>query len=97
MARIKRGSLTKKGKPTRFAVELFLKYFELGGKPTDVKLNPLVSERIQEIMNWKDGEGIICLTWGLSNACANSKKHNYREPMVTARDLAWDLYNKCHR
>jgi hypothetical protein len=97
MGTIKKGTLTKKGKPTRFAVELYLKYFELGGTPNDEKINPLASQRIQDIMGWKDGEGIVCLLWGLSSKTANTKKHNYREPMVVAKNLAWDIYSKCYR
>jgi hypothetical protein len=95
MSTIKRGTLTKGGKPTRFAVELYVKYFELGGKPTDTKINKLVGERIQEIMGWKDGEGLVCLLWGIHPKTANCKKHNYREPMVVAKELAWEIYNKC--
>jgi hypothetical protein len=95
MSNIKRGTLTKGGKPTRFVVELYLKYYELGGKPTDTKINKLIGQRIQEIMGWKDGEGLVCILWGLSPNTINCKKHSYREPMVVAKELAWDIYNKC--
>lgn len=97
MGNIKRGTLTKKGKPTRFAVELYMKYFELGGKPTDTKINPLIGQRIQEIMNWEKGEGLVCLLWGLSPKTGNSKSHEYSKPMIEAKNLAWDLYSKCYR
>jgi hypothetical protein len=92
---IKRGTFTKKGKPTRFAVELYLKYFELGGKPNDDEMNPLISERIQQIMGWKDGEGIVCLMWGINSKTKNSKVHDYHVPMIKAKELAWDIYNNC--
>lgn len=92
---MKRGTLTKNGKPTRFVVELYLKYFELGGKPTDIKINPLIAERMQDIMGWKDGEGLVCLHWGLHPNVKNCKKHEYWKVMVTAKDLAWDIYTKC--
>lgn len=92
---MKRGTLTKKGKPTRFAVELYLKYFELGGKPTDITINPLIAERIQQIMGWKDGEGIVCLIWGLRPNTKNCKSHNYHIPMIKAKELAWGLYSNC--
>jgi hypothetical protein len=97
MGTIKRGTFTKGGKPTRFAVELYLKYFELGGKPTDTKINKLVGERIQEIMGWKEGEGIVCLLWGLQPNTINCKRHSYWEPMVIAKNIAWDIYTKCDR
>ena len=92
---MKRGTLTRKGKPTRFAVELYLKYFELAGKPDDENLNPLISERIQQIMGWKDGQGIVCLLWGLRKGTKNSKTHSYYIPMVKAKELAWDIYTSC--
>jgi hypothetical protein len=85
MGNIRRGTFQRKGKPTRFTVELYLKYFELGGRPDDIKINPLVSEQIQKIMGWEDGEGIVCLLWGLNPKTANAKKHNYRDPMVVGR------------
>jgi hypothetical protein len=94
---MKSGTLTKKGKPTRFAVELFLKYFELGGNPNDTKVNPLIGERIQEMMGWKDGEGLVCLHWGLHTTARNSKSHSYYVPMLTAKNLAWEIYHKCSR
>jgi hypothetical protein len=97
MGNVRRGTFQIKGKPTRFTVELYLKYFELGGRPDDIKINPLISQQIQKIMGWEDGEGIVCLYWGLNNSTGNSKNHNYRNPMVVAKNLAWDIYNKCHR
>jgi hypothetical protein len=97
MGNIKKGTLTKKGKPTRLAVELYLKYFELGGKPTDKNINKLIGERIQEIMGWKNGEGLVCLMWGLHPNTTNCKKHNYREPMVTAKNLALEIFDKCSK
>jgi hypothetical protein len=96
MSKIKSGTLTKGGKPTRFVVELYLKYFELGGNINDVKVDTLIGERLQEIMNWKDGSGLVCLHWGLNNRTSNCKKHNYRDPMVIAKNLAWDIYTKCN-
>lgn len=92
---MKKGTFTKKGKPTRFAVELYLKYFELGGNITDKKVNPLISERLQQIMGWKDGQGIVCLLWGLHPKAKNAKKHSYHEPMIKAKELAWEIYNTC--
>lgn len=94
---MKNGTLTKKGKPTRFAVELYLKFFELGGRPDDIEIPKLIGERIQEIMGWKDGEGLVCLKWGLHPNTINCKKHNYREHMITAKNIAWDIYSKCSR
>jgi hypothetical protein len=94
---MKHGTLTKKNKPTRLSVELFLKYFELGGRPTDTKINPLIGERIQEMMGWKNGEGIVCLHWGLHPNAKNSKKHEYYIPMTVAKDIAWDIFNKCSK
>jgi hypothetical protein len=92
---MKRGTFQRKGKPTRFTVELYLKYFELGGRPNDEKINPLISERIQQIMGWKDGEGIVCLMWGLGSSAKNSKRHDYHVPMIKAKEIAWDIYNSC--
>lgn len=92
---MKSGTLTKKGKPTRLAVELFLKYFELGGNPNDTKINPLIGERIQDMMGWKDGEGIVCLHWGLHPDTKNCKSHSYHIPMIKAKNIAWDLYKEC--
>jgi hypothetical protein len=94
---MKSGTLTKKGKPTRLAVELYLKYYELGGSPEDIMVNKLIGERIQEMMGWKDGEGLVCLKWGLHPNTANCKKHNYREQMVTAKNIAWEIYSKCSK
>lgn len=94
---MKRGTFVKKRKPTRFVVEVYLKYYELGGKITDTVVNPLIGQRIQEIMGWKDGEGLVCLHWGLHPNTANCKKHNYREQMVIAKQIAWDIYTKCSR
>ena len=84
---MKRGTLTKNGKPTRFVVEVYLKFFQLGGRPNDIEVPKLIGERIQEIMGWKDGEGLVCLHWGLHPNTKNCKKHNYREPMVTAKNI----------
>ena len=92
---IKRGTFTKNGKPTRFAVELYLKYFELGGRPDDVEMNPLICNRIQQIMGWKDGEGIVSLMFGIHPSAQNSKTHEYYVPMVKAKELAWDIYSNC--
>lgn len=92
---MKHGTFTKRNKPTRLVVELFLKYFELGGDINDEKMNPLIGERIQEMMGWKDGEGLVCLHWGLHPAAKNSKKHNYHEPMTKAKQMAWDLHINC--
>jgi len=94
---MKHGTLTKKGKPTRLAVELFLKYFELGGNPNDIKVNPLIGERIQEMMGWKEGEGLVCLHWGLHPNARNSKNHSYHIPMITAKNIAWEIYSKCSK
>jgi hypothetical protein len=92
---MKSGTLTKKGQPTRLAVELFLKYFELGGKPNDKKINPLIGERIQEMMGWKDGEGLVCLLWGFAPNTKNCKSHNYHKQMIDAKKLAWDIHTIC--
>lgn len=95
---MKRGTLTKNGKPTRLAVELYVKYFELGGKPDDQNIHPLISERIQNIMQWKDGQGIVCLLWGLRPKTINSKQSSqYHIAMCQAKNIAWDIYTKCHR
>jgi hypothetical protein len=91
---MKRGTLSKNGKPTRLAVELFLIYFQLGGKPTDVDMNPFIFQRISEIMGWEDGEGIICMMWGIRPLTKNSKKHNYHKTMTTAKQIAWDIHTK---
>ena len=92
---MKHGTLTKRGKPTRLTVELFLKYFELGGRPDDKFINPLIAERIQKMMGWKDGEGIVCLHWGMHPNTKNCKSHSYHIPMIEAKNLAWELYSKC--
>lgn len=92
---MKHGTLTKKNKPTRLSVELFLKYFELGGSPNDIKINPLIGERIQEMMGWKDGEGLVCLHWGLHPNTKNCKKHSYHIPMIRAKNIAWEIYREC--
>lgn len=94
---MKAGTLTKKGKPTRLAVELFLKYFELGGRLEDKVMNPLIVERLQQMMGWKNGEGIVCLHWGMDPNTKNSKKHNYHVPMNEAKKIAWDIYSKCSK
>jgi len=94
---MKSGTLTKKGKPTRLSVELFLKYFELGGNPNDIKVNPLIGERIQEMMGWTEGEGLVCLHWGLHPNAKNCKSHSYHIPMIEAKKIAWEIYTKCSR
>lgn len=91
---MKRGTFSKKGKPTRFAVELYLLYFQLGGKFTDQDMCPLISQRISEIMGWEDGEGIVCMLWGVRPKTKNSKKHDYHDTMITAKKIAWDIHTK---
>lgn len=92
---MKRGTFTKKGKPTKFAVEMYLKYFQLGGTPHDKRINQEVVSQLQEIMNWKEGEGIVCLMWGLHPYTKNCKTHEYYKPMVKAKEIAWDIYTNC--
>jgi len=93
---IKRGTLSKGGKPTKFTVLLYLNYFELGGKITDKKINPIIATKLQEMMGWEDNSGILCLNWGLENDSKNStKNNNYHFVMKEARDIAWMIYSKC--
>lgn len=96
MSNIKKGTLTKGGKPTRFVVELYLKYFEFGGHINDVRLNEFAGRRLKEIMGWENGQGLVCLRWGINPKTANCKKHNYRDPMVVAKNIAWDIHLKCN-
>jgi hypothetical protein len=92
---MKRGTFQIKGKPTRFTVELYLKYFELGGKPDDKKMNPFISSRIKDIMGWEEGEGTVSLMWAFSPETKVAKRHEYYIAMVKAKELAWEIHNSC--
>ena len=96
MSKLKKGTLSVDGKPTKFAVNLFLMYFELGGTIFDSKVNPEIECKIKETMGWNKKTGVLCLHWGLSENTKNSKKTgSYADTMEEAKNIAWILHTKC--
>ncbi len=89
---IKKGTLSKKGKPTMVAVNLFLTYFKLGGNYVEKKINPKIWKSMQESEGFEKNEGLMPLIWGLVPMKEKSQNYEYSLKMIRAKKIAWDIF-----
>ena len=91
--RLPLGFLSKGGKPTMNAVEMFYVYFKNGGTPYDTKVNPLALLYVREHFNFhEEGSFEMMILWGLNSKCLKSHTSKERAlAMIQAKSNAFLL------
>ncbi len=89
---IKKGKISKSGKPQMFIVNLFLKYFKLGGNYVEKKLNPKIWKSIQESEGFEKNDCTFAMIWGLVPQKEKSMNYQYSLKMIKAKKIAWDIF-----
>ena len=87
------GFLSKGGKPTMNAVDMFFVYFKNGGTPYDVKVNPFALSRVRSHFNFhEEGSFEMMILWGLNSKCLKSHTSKERAlAMIQAKSNAFLL------
>lgn len=91
--RLPLGFLSKGGYPTINAVNMFLTYFENGGRITDTKVNQEALDAVRRYFGfYEDGSFEMMIYWGLNKNCHKSETSRERNiAMTQAKMLAYNL------
>ena len=87
------GFLSKSGKPTMNAVDMFFVYFKNGGTPYDTKVDPFALLCVRSHFNFhQKGSFEMMILWGLNSKCLKSHTSKERAlAMIQAKSNAFLL------